>query len=179
MQQQLAHIHMRSRRNEPEVIRPPMSHKTKAAAPGGKSLDELVKLGDARVRTLANEYKVQRKDDLHEISEIARELRSSPTIDHKLLLRILNKAHDIQGLGSTFGYALITDIAFLLCRITKEIRVRLESGEEVSPRTHEAIEAHIRALEMAIGADIPGDGGEVGRRLLDGLKKAAEKVVSG
>jgi hypothetical protein len=154
-----------------------MDHRIKAASPGGKSLDEMVKLGDARLRALANDYKAQRREDLKEISGIARELRASQTIDHGLLQRILNKAHDIQGLGSTFGYALVTDIAFLLCRITKDIRIRLEKGEEVSGRTHEAIEAHIRALEMAIGADIEGDGGEVGRKLLDGLRKAAEKVT--
>jgi hypothetical protein len=176
--QSLAHEQRSGRRSDPEVIRPPMVHKTKAAAPGGKSIDELVRLGDARVRNLANEYKIQRKDDLREISDIANELRGSPSIDHKLLLRILNKAHDIQGLGSTFGYSLITEIAFLLCRITKEIRLRLENGEDVPPRTHEAIEAHIRALEMAIGADIEGDGGDVGRRLLDGLRKAGEKVTA-
>jgi hypothetical protein len=168
---------MRKRRSEPEVIRPPMDHRNKAATPGGKSIDEMVKLGDARLRTLANDYKVQRRLDLQEISDIARELRASATIDHGLLLRILNKAHDIQGLGSTFGYTLVTEVAFLLCRITKDIRHRLNDGQEVSARTHEAIEAHIRALEMAIGADIVGDGGEVGRRLLEGLRKAAEKVT--
>jgi hypothetical protein len=168
---------MRKRRSEPEVIRPPMDHRIKASTPGGKSVDEMVKLGAARLRTLASEYKVQRSDDLKEISDIARELRASPAIDHGLLLRILNKAHDIQGLGSTFGYSLVTEIAFLLCRITKDIRLRLDERQEVSARTHEAIEAHIRALEMAIGADIEGDGGEVGRRLLDGLRKAAEKVT--
>jgi hypothetical protein len=168
---------MRQRRSEPEIIRPPMDHRNKASTPGGKSVDEMVKLGDARLRTLADDYKVQRLDDLKEISEIARELRASAAIDHGLLLRILNKGHDIQGLGSTFGYSLVTEIASLLCRITKDIRQRLDDGQEVSGLTHDAIEAHIRALEMAIGADIRGDGGEVGQRLLDGLRKAAAKVT--
>src|SRR5262245_51650544 len=139
--QHLAVDMSRSRSSEPEVIRPPMPHRAKAAAPGGKSVDEMVKLGETRVRGLSLEYKKQRREELRELSDIARDLRAAPVVDHKLLLRILNKAHDIQGLGSTFGYALVTEIAFLLCRITKELRGRLEKGEEVSSRTHEAIEA--------------------------------------
>jgi hypothetical protein len=163
--------------DDPEIIEVPNLLHAKAAAPGGKTLADLIKLGDARLRVLTEEYKKQRVTDLKELTALMREMKAAPALSGDLVQRLINKAHDIQGLGSTFGYALVTDIASLLCKLAKELRDRLAKGEVIPLIAHEAIEAHVGALEVAISADMQGSGGEAGERLLSGLRKAAEKAT--
>lgn len=72
-------------------------------------------------------------------------------------------AHDMKGQGTTFGYALITEVAESLCRYLNTLPPDQQSAE--------VIDRHLMALDAVLVGHLKGDGAEIGqsiRRLLAG-----------
>ncbi|MEX2617999.1 MAG: hypothetical protein WD767_18075 [Alphaproteobacteria bacterium] len=84
--------------------------------------------------------------------------------------RIFHQSHDIRGMGTTFGYNLVTAIGASLCNF-------LETVTECNDAAMEVVSAHADALRAVIGNDVKGDGGSVGLELVESLAKAVEKVA--
>lgn len=81
-----------------------------------------------------------------------------------LLREIHDRTHNIKGLGGSFGYHLLTDVAASLCFYVRQ------AEEEVACNT-KVLRAHIEALNMIIEEKISGSGGEPGSQLLSRLKE--------
>ena len=76
-------------------------------------------------------------------------------------------AHDLKGQAGVFGYHLAAQIAQ---RLSAYIRTRAaEPGADDAT----IVELHRRALASVLAARAKGDGGEKGRKILDGLARAA------
>jgi len=67
-------------------------------------------------------------------------------------------AHDLKGQGTTFGYNLVTEIADLLCTLT---RPQNNPKRESLPQ----MQACAQALYDVLAGRIEGDGGAIGTRL--------------
>jgi hypothetical protein len=76
-------------------------------------------------------------------------------------------AHDLKGLGGTFGYNLITIVAGSICRTVRDESV--VTDESLQRRTT----ALVTALNAIIQFDLKGDGGVQGRDLLATLQLPA------
>ncbi len=73
------------------------------------------------------------------------------------------RAHDLKGLGATYGFPLITRIAGLLCRLIDDKSKRLEAPIGL-------IEAHIDAIKAAARDDIKTEEHPVGKILVQELE---------
>jgi chemotaxis protein histidine kinase CheA len=74
-------------------------------------------------------------------------------------------AHDLKGLGATYGYPLVTQIAASLCRLTET-----DAGKAVVARDPTLARAHVDALRAVVRDGIRSQGHPVGaalRRTLD------------
>lgn len=80
-------------------------------------------------------------------------------------------AIDIKGMGGTFGYHLLTDLAKSLEDLLA--RVELPTAGECR-----LIVVHIDAMHMLLARRIRGQGGDLERQLLINLGHAADKVSS-
>jgi hypothetical protein len=80
------------------------------------------------------------------------------------------RAHDLKGLGTTYGYQLITRIAGSLCRLIDDKDKRAHAPLDL-------IDAHIDAIKAAVRDDIKTDEHPVGRTLVEELERRVKESV--
>ena len=75
------------------------------------------------------------------------------------------RAHDLKGLGTTYGFPIVTQIAARLCRLLDDKVTRVSVA--LTP-----IEAHVLAIKTAVADNITEGDSPAGRRLLQSLEPA-------
>ena len=91
--------------------------------------------------------------------------------DEESLKSIFRIAHDIKGQGSTFGFPLVTEISAPLCDFLRSISAVPSTNGII------AVKAHLTALHVVLEQNIKGDGGAMGRQLLDKLAAVMARAV--
>lgn len=109
-------------------------------------VDELAKLEAARDAVRAQGYTVATADALY------------------------RRVHDIKGLGSTYGYPLVTRIGASLCGLLHDPDTRMSTPLAV-------IEAHLDGIVAAIRSDIRTDEKPAGQALAEDLEAKAASVT--
>lgn len=89
-----------------------------------------------------------------------------------LVTEIFDLAHNIKGLGGSFGYYLMTDIASSLCEYVRYV-------DKVSDVHTHIIVAHVLAMDVVISREIEGSGGDEGNEIIARLHKMIEEKKSG
>ena len=77
----------------------------------------------------------------------------------------------MKGQGGSFDYNLITIIGDSLCRF-------IEKKKEYKQADIEVLEVHVNSIRLVITNGMKGDGGEVGKRILQGLNAVVSKKLS-
>jgi hypothetical protein len=101
--------------------------------------DELLKMDAARAEIAAKGYTAETAEGLY------------------------LRAHDLKGLGSTYGYPIITRIAASLCKMTDTAEARAKAPLYL-------IDAHIEAIKAAVRDAIKDENHPVGRALAEELE---------
>jgi hypothetical protein len=117
---------------------------------------------EAALKNLSGNFSQWLQDEIDKLVAARQTLRSegvSPQTLEGLYLR----AHDLKGLGTTYGFPLITRVAASLCLLTEDADKRLRA-----PMT--LIDAHIDAIRAAVAQDIKDDAHPVGRELAQTLE---------
>jgi hypothetical protein len=78
--------------------------------------------------------------------------------------KLFGCAHDLKGLGATYGYPLVTQIAASLCRL-----VETEAGKGICRADPTLARAHVDAIRAAVRDQITTDEHPVGAALLHTL----------
>ena len=73
-------------------------------------------------------------------------------------------AHNIKGMGTSFGFPLMTNVGALLCSYLRA----LDASE---PAAYEVVSGHLKAMHVVLDNRIIGDGEEVGAKLLARLEQ--------
>ncbi len=79
--------------------------------------------------------------------------------------------HNIKGLGGSFNYQLVTDVADSNCRLLKEGG---DSGEDVL----KLCQAHLNTLTSIVDRRIQGSGGDTGAQIVATLTANVDKVIA-
>lgn len=83
-------------------------------------------------------------------------------LDYDTLLRL---AHDVKGQAGSVGYAMASEVAWSLCRV-----IQTQRHPWPGPGLRMILGAHVQAL-MAIARNrCRGDGGGIGREIVDALR---------
>ncbi len=114
---------------------------------------------------LRNSYLRWTKNQLCMLHEyLAMMEQAAPGTSQDQLAKIRDLAHNIKGLGGSFGYYLMTDIASSL----NEYILTVDKDSDILPTV---IKAHIAAMDMVINENIKGDGGKQGDKIIVRLQK--------
>jgi HPt (histidine-containing phosphotransfer) domain-containing protein len=153
---------------EYDVIHLPnaLAAKVGSFRPDEAQLDEI----DAKIAELGNSYPDMVAPELERLDALWTQLKSGsaePGSD-KAFFQV---AHDFKGQGASFGFPLVSMVAASLCTL-------LERGAVALPAAHAAIEAHLAALRTIVRRRIQGDGGKIGTKLVDGLRRTALKSAA-
>lgn len=111
--------------------------------------------------TWANEY-------LANLGKLCDQASAEPTKRRALFNEINELAHELRGQGGTFGYPLISVFGKMLYEST------LEGCPETDNQV-EVVKAHVDAMRAVIRDKVSGDGGKIGKELLEGLKAAVQR----
>lgn len=80
-------------------------------------------------------------------------------------------AHDIKGMGATYGFPLATQIGASLCRL-----IETDQGKATAQADPTLVCAHVDALRAAVRDQVKTDGHPVGRALLVALETNVAKL---
>ena len=154
-----------------EIITPPnlLKSKVKTGGPGAVDAAALER-AEAAISDMTDQYLEWVEQDLLRIEDAFTDLKAAKSADIPEKLQVIYQiSHDIKGQGGSFGYDMMTAAGNCLCRL-------IEHADPENPKLIDAIEVHIDALKLIISQHIKGDGGNTGKRMLDGLEQVFDKT---
>jgi hypothetical protein len=151
-----------SQQNQAEVI--PASNGLKlrmGGRLGGIDPAALAK-AEAALKGLANNFDNWMQDELVKL-DAARERIRLEGHNAETSEALYFRSHDLKGLGSTYGYPIVTRIAASLCRLTDDPATRLKAPLPL-------IDAHIDGIKTAVRDGVRDVDHATGKSLIDDLE---------
>jgi hypothetical protein len=117
---------------------------------------------EAALKNLSSNFSQWLQDEVDKLEAARQALRTGGVTAHNLEGLYL-RAHDLKGLGATYGFPLITRVAASLCLLTEDEEKRAQAPMAL-------IDAHIDAIRAAVAQDIRDDENPLGRELAETLE---------
>jgi chemotaxis protein histidine kinase CheA len=160
-----------SQQNPGQMIQPVNALRLKVGGGRLGAIDPAaIAKAEAALKSLASNFTQWLADEISKLDAARQQVRAdgatSETMENLYL-----RAHDLKGLGTTYGYQLITRIAGSLCRL-------IDDKEKRATTSLELIDAHIDAIKAAIRDDIKSDEHPVGRVLVEELERRVKATVA-
>ncbi len=154
-----------SKRSDVQIIKP-LNTLMKAKTGRGRVAPDTqaIERAEAAIKTFGDDFAIWALTDLDELDKALAAERTNPDQQEDYITEIFRRAMELKGQGGSFGYDLISQVGNSLKQFT-------ESLSEANPRDVEIIAAHVDAMRKVIVRNIKGDGGDVGRAIVDGLYK--------
>jgi len=125
---------------------------------------------DSKLDRSATDFHTWALDYLRSLSRLCVVAAKAPSDKRRKPFEHINLiAHELRGQGGTFGYPLITVVGKMLYEITG-------LGCSTDDNAIEIVKAHIDTMRVVFRDKVTGDGGEVGRDLLEALKRAIARL---
>jgi len=135
------------------------------------SLEEFLTEADEIVEEMEEIFPVKARADLTTMQELLQKVGADGSGSEEVT-RIREIAHDLKGMGGSFGYQLITEI----CGSLNKYLSKLEEAEQFpNPKI---ILAHLAATDTILTEAIKGDGGESGGKVVGRLQDIVEVAVA-
>ena len=117
---------------------------------------------EAALKSLSGNFTQWLNDEIAKL-EAARQAVRAGGVTAENMESLYLRAHDLKGLGATYGFPLITRIAGLLCRLIDDKSKRHEAPMNL-------VDAHIDAIKAAARDDIKTEDHPVGKILVQELE---------
>ncbi len=160
-----------SQQNSGQMIQPATALRLKV---GGSRLGTIdpsaIAKAEAALKSLASNFSQWLADEITKL-EAARQQVKEQGISVETMANLYLRAHDLKGLGTTYGYQLITRIAGSLCRM-------IDDKEKRATTPLELVDAHIDAIKAAVRDDIKSDEHPVGRVLVEELERRVQVMAT-
>lgn len=124
---------------------------------------------EAALKNLSTNFAQWLDDEINKLDAARQTVRAEgPTIANmeSLYLRV----HDLKGLGTTYGFPLITRIAGSLCKLIDDREKRVTAPMAL-------VDAHIQAIRAAVRDDIKADDHPVGKLLIQELERQVREYA--
>ncbi|THD62641.1 MAG: Hpt domain-containing protein [Phenylobacterium sp.] len=125
---------------------------------------------EAALKSLASNFSQWLNDEIVKL-EAARQTVKAQGVTAETMENLYLRAHDLKGLGTTYGYQLITRIAGSLCRM-------IDDKEKRASAQLDLVDAHIDAIKAAVRDDIKSDEHPVGRVLVEELERRVKAMTA-
>ncbi|MEM1021590.1 MAG: Hpt domain-containing protein [Pseudomonadota bacterium] len=92
-----------------------------------------------------------------------------PDADPDLQQKIYEISHNIKGMGTSFGYPLMTEAGTTLCSYLRRL--------DTEAMDQSLLEAHLKSFKLILGKNMAGDGGQIGSELINRLTQLVDHVL--
>lgn len=145
-----------------QMIQAPSALRLKVGGRLGGIDPAAIAKAEAALKSLSSNFAQWLNDEITKLESARQTVRADgPTVENMEGLYL--RAHDLKGLGTTYGYPLITRIAGLLCRLIDDKAKRLQAPVAL-------IDAHIDAIKAAARDEIKTEEHPVGKILVQELE---------
>lgn len=103
-----------------------------------------------------------------ELAALVAQIPSNP--DAELHQKTYEICHNIKGMGTSFGFPLMTEAGTTICCYLRRVE-----GQALDKAL---LETHLKAFRLILGKQMVGDGGQIGRELINRLTQLVEHVLS-
>lgn len=135
------------------------------------SLEDFLTEADEIVEEMEEVFPVKARADLSAMQELVKKVGADGSGAEEAT-RIREIAHDLKGMGGSFGYQLVTEI----CGSLNKYLMKLGEAEQFpNPKI---IMAHLAATDTILTENIKGDGGESGGKVAGRLQDIVEVAVA-
>ena len=146
-----------------QMIQPPNMLRMKVGGGRFSAIDPAaIAKAEAALKSLSGNFTQWLNDELAKL-EAARQVVRTDGVTAETMESLYLRAHDLKGLGTTYGFPLITRIAGLLCRLIDDKQKRLSAPMSL-------IDAHIDSIKAAVRDSIKTEEDPVGRALVHELE---------
>ena len=158
-----------SQQNPSQVIPAPTSLRLKVGAGRLGSIDAAaIAKAEAALKSLSGNFDQWLQDEITKL-EASRQQVKVAGVTAETMENLYLRAHDLKGLGTTYGYQLITRIAGSLCRLIDEKDKRLGSPMGL-------VDAHIDAIKAAVREGMKADDHPLGSALVTELERRVKEA---
>ncbi len=159
-----------SNRPTVQIIKPPNTLMKAKISSGRATLGtDAIERAEAAIKTIGDDFPNWAQRDLDELDKALATARTNPNQQEDLITEIFRGAMELKGQGGSFGYDLISQVGDSLKQFT-------DGRTEANSRDVEIIAAHLDAMRRVMANNIKGDGGNVGRAIVDGLHKLTSSI---
>jgi hypothetical protein len=123
---------------------------------------------EAALKSLSGNFAQWLNDEVAKL-EAARQTVRTDGVTVDTMETLYLRAHDLKGLGATYGFPLITRIAGLLCRLIDDKAKRVDAPMPL-------IDAHIDAIKAAVRDDIKDVDHPIGQALVQELERRVAEL---
>ena len=150
--------------NSGQMIQVPNTLRLKVAGAGrlGALDPSAIAKAEAALKSLSGNFAQWLQDEITKL-EAARQAIRADGVTVETMQTLYIRAHDLKGLGTTYGFPLITRMAASLCVLTDDEEKRARAPMPL-------VDAHIDAIRAAVRDDIKTDEHPVGRALAEELE---------
>lgn len=145
--------------NDYGIIDAPNNFLDKVGAVNIASPDPVM-LADGVLQRIKPEFEARFEADMRALKSLYVQMQDTGKFDLPLLI---TKVHEIRGEAGTFGYQLVSEIGRMLCEFIPSI-------DKVGQTEQMAISAHLQAMQTVVADKVKGEGPEVAKQIIIGLK---------
>jgi hypothetical protein len=156
-----------SHQNPAQLIPPSNNLKLKLGGRLGGIDPAALAKAEAALKGLAGNFDQWMQDELTKL-DAARERVRNEGYNAETAETLYFRAHDLKGLGSTYGYPLVTKIAGSFCRLTDDPATRMKAPLFL-------IDAHIDGIKAAVRGGMRDVDHPVAKVLLDELERRVKE----
>lgn len=158
-----------SQQNSGQLIQPNNALRLKVGGGRLGAIDPAaIAKAEAALKSLSSNFSQWLNDEIVKL-EAARQQVKVGGVTPETMENLYLRAHDLKGLGTTYGYQLITRIAGSLCRL-------IDDKDKRATVPLELVDAHIDAIKAAVRDDIKSDEHPVGRVLVEELERRVQAM---
>ena len=153
-----------SQQNTGQIIPVQNTLKAKVGAGAGRlgAIDPAaIAKAEAALKSLSGNFAQWLSDEITKLEAARQTVKDGMTAEAMEGLYL--RAHDLKGLGATYGFPIITRIAGSLCRLIDDKDKRMSAPMGL-------VDAHIDAIKAAVRDDIKDDSHPVGKILVQELE---------
>jgi hypothetical protein len=134
----------------------------------GRDPKSLLQKADQAVRNLGGEFEEIFIQNVADLAASMSAIKAGGAGQPAALREMRKTLHDLRGQAGTFGYPLVSHVGDSACKF-------IDLSPSVTANEIEVLNMHVDALKAISAAKIKGDGGDVGKELMNGLRKVIVK----